>query len=102
MLDLPLSIRGRGDTVHLVDTEDPEEEAEEPWQAKLGQTIIEAAGLTPEQTSICMQHIKKTFKDKVAEEAKKVAKKVLGEEVEAAKCRRFILIHNADKWVAGN
>jgi hypothetical protein len=102
LLDLPLSIRGRGYTVQLVYMEDPEEEAEEPWQAKLGQTIMEEAGLTPEQASICMQHTKKTFTDKVAEEAKKVAKKVFREEVEAAKCRRFILIHNTDKWVAGN
>jgi hypothetical protein len=88
--------------VQLVDMEDVEEGDEEPWQAKLRQTIMEAAGLTPEQANICMQHIKKTFKDKVAEEAKRVAKKVFRDEVEAAKCRRSILMHNADKWVAGD
>jgi hypothetical protein len=32
-----------------------------------------------------MQHIKKALKDKVAEEAKRVAKKVFRDEVEAAK-----------------
>jgi hypothetical protein len=89
-----------GETVQLIDMEDTEEDIEEPWQAKLRQTIMEAAWLTPEQASICMQHIKKTFKDKVAEEARKVAKRVYRDEVEAAKCRRSILMHNADKWVA--
>ena len=89
-----------GENVQLVDMEDTDEGTEEPWQAKLRQTIMEAAGLTPEQASICMQHIKKTFKDKVAEEARKVAKKVFRDEVEASKCRRSILMHNADKWVA--
>jgi hypothetical protein len=49
-----------------------------------------------------MQHIKKTFKDKVAEEAKRVAKKVFRDEVEAARCRRSNLMHNADKWVASD
>jgi hypothetical protein len=90
------------DNVQLVDMEEVEDGDEEPWQAKLRQTIMEAAGLTPEQAKICMQHIKKTFKDKVAEEAKRVAKKVFRDEVEAAKCRRSILMHNADKWVASD
>jgi hypothetical protein len=82
--------------------DDVEEGDEEPWQAKLRQTIMEADGRTPEQANICMQHIKKTLKDKVVEEAKRVAKKVFRDEVEAAKCRRSILMHNADKWVAGD
>ncbi len=38
----------------------------------------------------------------MAEEAKRVTKKVFRDEVEAAKCRRSILMHNADKWVAGD
>jgi hypothetical protein len=38
----------------------------------------------------------------VAEEAKKVAKKVFRDEVEAVKCRRSALMHNADKWAAGD
>ncbi len=88
--------------MQLVDMEDVEEGDEEPWQAKLRQTIIEVAGLPPEQANMCMQHIKKTFKDKVVEEAKRVTKKVLRDEVEVAKCRRVILMHNADKWVAGH
>jgi hypothetical protein len=82
------------DNVQLVDMEEAEDGDDEPWQAKLRQTIMEAAGLTPEQAKICMQHIKKTFKDKVAEEAKRVAKKVFRDEVEATKCRRSILMHN--------
>ena len=90
------------DNVELVDMEEVEDGDEEPWQARLRQTIMEAAGLTPEQAKICMQHIKKTFKEKVAEEAKRVAKKVFRDEVEAAKCRRSILMHNADKWVASD
>lgn len=92
------------DSPQLVDMEDTEAEdtAEEPWQARLRQTMIEAAGLSPEQANICMQHIKKTFKDRVAEEARRVAKKVFRDEVEVAKCRRSILMHNADKWVASD
>jgi hypothetical protein len=90
------------DNIQLVDMEEVEDGDEEPWQAKLRQTIMEAAGLTPEQAKICMQHIKKTFKDKVAEEARRVAKKVFRDEVEAAKCRRSIFMHNADKWVASD
>jgi hypothetical protein len=43
---------------------------------------------------------KKTFKDRVAEEAKKVAKKVFRDKVVAAKCRKSVLMHNTDKWVA--
>jgi hypothetical protein len=38
----------------------------------------------------------------VAEEAKRIAKKVFKDVVEAAKCRRSILMHNANKWVAGD
>jgi hypothetical protein len=94
---------GGEDCVQLEDMEDGDNgAADEPWQAKLRQTMMEAAGLTPEQANICMQHIKKTFKDRVAEEAKRVAKKVFRDEVEAAKCRRSILMHNADKWVASD
>ncbi len=63
--------------------------------------MMDMAGHTPEHSDICMQHSKKIFKDRVAEEAKKVAKKVFMDEVEAAKCRR-ILMHNANKWVAGD
>jgi hypothetical protein len=40
--------------VQLVDMEDVEEGDEEPWQAKLRQTIMGAAGLTLEQANICM------------------------------------------------
>jgi hypothetical protein len=40
---------------------------------------------------------KKTFKNRVAEEAKKVVKKMFRDEVVAAKCRKSILMHNADK-----
>jgi hypothetical protein len=32
-------------------------------QKKLRRTIMEAVGLTPEQAKICMQNIKKTFKE---------------------------------------
>jgi hypothetical protein len=49
-----------------------------------------------------MQHIKKTFQEKVAEEARRIAKKVFREDSEIAKCKRSILMHNADKWVAGD
>jgi hypothetical protein len=45
---------------------------------------------------------KKTFKDRVAEEAKKVVKKVFRDEVVAAKCSKSILMHNTDKWVASD
>jgi hypothetical protein len=78
------------------------EEEEEEWQKKLRNTIMEAAGLTPEQAKICMQHIRKTFKEKVGEEAKKAARRVIRDEQELNKCRRSILMHNADKWVAGD
>ncbi len=90
------------DSVQLEDMEEAEEEVEETCQTQLKKTMMEAAGLTPEQASICMKHIKKTFRERVAEEAKKIAKKVFKDEVEAAKCRRSILMHNADKWVAGD
>jgi ABC-type Zn2+ transport system substrate-binding protein/surface adhesin len=79
-----------------------EEEEEEEWQKKLRKTIMEVAGLTPEQAKICMQHIKKTFKEKVGDEAKKVAKNVVKDEQELGKCRRSILMHNSVKWVAGD
>jgi hypothetical protein len=36
------------DNVQLVDMEKAEDGDDEPWQAKLRQTIMEAAGLTPE------------------------------------------------------
>jgi hypothetical protein len=75
---------------------------EEEWQKKLRKTIMEAAKLTPEQAQICMQVIKKMFKEKVGEEARKLAKKVVRDEQELGKCRRSILMHNADKWVAGD
>ncbi len=78
----------------MVDLE--EEEEEEEWQKKLRKTIMEAAKLTPEQAQICMQVIKKTFKEKVCEEARKVAKKVVRDEQELGKCRRSILMHNTD------
>jgi hypothetical protein len=55
-----------------------------------------------ELANICMQHIKKTFKDRVAEEARRVAKKVFRDKVEAAKCRRSIFMHSADKWVSND
>jgi hypothetical protein len=41
----------------MEDTE-AEDTVEEPGQAKLRQTMIEVAGLSPEQANICMQHIK--------------------------------------------
>jgi hypothetical protein len=89
-----------------VELEDMEElgaeDREEPWQTKLKMTMMEAAGLTPEQARICMQHIKKTFQEKVAEEVRRIAKKVFREDGEIAKCKRSILVHNADKWVAGD
>ena len=89
--------------VELEDMEDTgTEDREEPWQTKLRMTMMEAAGLTPEQARICMQHIKKTFQEKVAEEARRIAKKVFREDGEIAKCKRSILMHNADKWVAGD
>jgi len=89
--------------VELEDMEDTGTgDREEPWQTKLRMTMMEAAGLTPEQARICMQHIKKTFQEKVAEEARRIAKKVFREDGEIAKCKRSILMHNADKWVAGD
>ncbi len=45
------------DNVLLVDMEEVEDGDEEPWPAKLTQTIMDAAGLTPEQAKIGMQHI---------------------------------------------
>ena len=92
--------RQEEEEVVLEDLEDTEEEEDEAWQAQLRRTMMEAAGLTPEQANICMRHIKKTFKERVAEEAKRIAKKVFKDEVEVAKCRRSILMHNADRWVA--
>ncbi len=55
--------------------------------------MMEATGLMP-------KHIIKTFKERVAKEAKRIAKKVFKDGSEAAKCRRSTLMHNADKWVA--
>jgi hypothetical protein len=49
-----------------------------------------------------MQHIRKTFNKRVGEEARKEARKVIRDEQELNKCRRSILMHNADKWVAGD
>ncbi len=60
----------------LVGMEDTREGNQKLWQAKLSQTMMDMAGHTPEHSDFCMQHSKKTFKDRVAEEAKKVAKKV--------------------------
>jgi len=91
-----------GDNGGDVEIEDLEEEGEEPWQTKLRMTMMEAAGLTPEQARICMKHIRKTFQEKVAEEAKRIAKKVFREDGEIGKCKRSILMHNADKWVAAD
>jgi hypothetical protein len=88
-------------SVQLEDMEETEE-TKETWQVQLKKTMMEAARLTPEQASICMKHIKKTFRERVAEEAKRIAKKVFKEEVEAAKCRRSILMYNVDKWMAGD
>jgi hypothetical protein len=36
----------------------------------------------------------------VGKEAKRVARRVVKDEQELGKCRRSILIQNADKWVA--
>jgi hypothetical protein len=88
------------DNMQLVDMEVTEEGDEESLQAKLRQIIIEAARLSLEQANICMQPIKKSFKDRVEEEAKRVTSKLFRDEVEASKCRRTILMHNADKWVS--
>ncbi len=76
------------DNVQLVDMQDKEDGDKEPSQARLRQTIMEEVGLTPKQAKICMQHIKKTFKDRVAKEAKRVTKKVFRDEAEATKGRR--------------
>ena len=89
--------------LEIEDLEEMEEEdKEEPWQTKLRTTMMEAAGLSPEQARICMKHIRKTFQEKVVEEARKIAKKVFREDGEIGKCKRSILMHNADKWVAGD
>jgi hypothetical protein len=63
---------------------------------------MEVAGLTPEQAKVCMQHTRKTFNERVGEEAKKAARRMMRDEQELNKCRRSILMHNADKWVAGD
>ncbi len=63
---------------------------------------MEVAVLTPEQAKICMQHIKKTFKERLGEKGKRMVKKVKKDEQKLGKCRRSILMHNADKWMAGN
>jgi hypothetical protein len=57
---------------------------------------MEVAVLTPEDAKICMQHIKKTFKERLGEEAKRMVKKVEKDE------QKLGLMHNADKWMAGN
>ncbi len=83
--------------------DEAEETNEKPWQAKLRHPMMEEAGLTPKQSYICMQHIMKTFKDRVMEEVKRVAMKVFTDEVEAAKYRKSRLMHkNADKCDAGD
>ncbi len=43
-----------------------------------------------------------TFKEKVADEAKKAAVRVHRVEVEAKKCRSSILTQIADKWIQGD
>ena len=90
------------EVVEMVELEEEEEIEEEGWQKKLRKTMMEAAGLTSEQAKICMQHIMKTFQERVGEEAKKAAKMVVKDEQELGKCRRSILMHNADKWVEGD
>jgi hypothetical protein len=63
---------------------------------------MDVAVLTPEQAMICMQHTKKIFKERLGEEAKRMVEKVEKDEQKLGKCRRSILMHNADKWMAGN
>jgi hypothetical protein len=53
--------------------EDTREGNQKLWQAKLSQTMMDMAGHTPEHSDFCMQHNKKTLKDRVTEEVKKVA-----------------------------
>ncbi len=42
----------------------------EPRQAKLRQTMMQAARFPPEQGNICMKHIKRKFKERVVEGGK--------------------------------
>jgi hypothetical protein len=61
---------------------------DQDWQKKLRKTIIEEAWLTPGQTKNCLQHIKKTFKERVGEKTKKAARKVVKDQQELEKYMR--------------
>jgi polyhydroxyalkanoate synthesis regulator phasin len=56
--------------------------------SKLRKTMMKGTELTPEQAKICMKHMVKTFKEKVGEEARRIAKKVVKNEEELGKYRR--------------
>ncbi len=49
-----------------------------------------------------MKRVMHTFKENVADKAKKAAGWVHKEGVEGKKCRSSILMHNADKWAQGD
>ncbi len=106
---VPINTQRRGEEESMEDEEQQQEEMkeynidqEEEWQKKLRRALMEEGGLTPEQAMGVMKRVMYTFKEKVADEAKKAGVRVHKEEVEAKKCRSSILMHNADKWVQGD
>jgi hypothetical protein len=106
---VPNKTQRRGEEESMKDEEQQQEEMEEynidpeeEWQKKLMRALTEEDGLTPEQAMRVMKRVMHTFKEKVADEAKKAAVRVHKEEVEAKKCRSSILMHNANKWVQGD
>jgi hypothetical protein len=51
---------------------------EEPRQAKLRQTMMQAARFPPEQANICMKHIKRKFKESSGGGQRRLPRKCLG------------------------
>jgi hypothetical protein len=106
---MPNNTQMRGDDESMEDEERQQEEMEEydisqekEWQKKLRRALTEEDGLTPEQAVRVMKRVMHTFKEKVADEAKRAAMWVHKEEVEVKKCRSSILMHNVHKWVQGD
>jgi hypothetical protein len=106
---VPKNTQRRGDYESIEDEERQQKEMEEyditqeeEWQKKLRRALTEEDGLTLEQAMRVMKRVMHTFKEKVADEAKRAAMSVHKEEVEVKKCRSSIFMHNADKWVQGD
>lgn len=91
-----------------------QEDTLEGRMEQMGKRIMERAGLSPQQLRLVMEVVQQDLREIVqvatreaataaAKEATKTAmaaaKEAANKEMEADRCRRSILIHNADRWV---